>query len=489
MSGLITGIIAGLLVSLFSGSELSVSGPAAGLTMTIIAGQKAIGSLEGLFVATVLSGVLQLVLGLLRAGLLATFFPSSVIKGMLAGIGIIIAIKQIPHAFGWHEGMELDESIFCVLSPFCAHSTTSSLLDSIKDVTFLPILIALTSISLLVWWEKKASAGGNFFKLFPGPLAVVLLGVVINAVVEAIAPSLALQHDAGHLVQIPQISRFADLFQSAPSISSQWFLNSAVWGTAIAIALIGSIETLLCIEATDKMDPLRRVSRPNRELTAQGIGNIVTGLLGGIPMTSVIVRSSVNIYAGARTRLSCFTHGLLLLVSVLFIPHLLNRIPIAALAGILILVGYKLANVKLIRQVYASGLDQFLPFLVTTVCVVVFDLLTGVAIGTALGLLVVLRMNHHAAFTIVNDGDHYFIRFAKDVSFLQKVSIKKSLARIPDFSQVLIDGGGAMFIDHDIREILQSFQESAPDRHISVSIRNVLDSKPSLFSSSIRRIQ
>jgi MFS superfamily sulfate permease-like transporter len=205
--------------------------------------------------------------------------------------------------------------------------------------------------------------------------------------------------------------------------------------------------------------------------------------MGGIPMTSVIVRSSANIYAGGRTRLAAFTHGVLLLVSVLLIPQLLNQIPIATLAGILMLVGYKLANIKLIRQVYASGLDQFLPFLVTMLGVVIFDLLTGVAIGAAVGLLVVLRMNHHAAFTIVNDDNNVFIRFAKDVSFLQKVSVKKCLARIPDHSNVLIDGGGAMFIDHDILEIIESFKESAVSRHITVSVRNIVHSRPSLFSS------
>jgi MFS superfamily sulfate permease-like transporter len=483
MSGLITGIVAGILVSLLSGSELSVSGPAAGLTMTVIAGQQAIGSLEGLLVATALSGVLQLVLGFFRAGLLATFFPSSVIKGMLAGIGIIIAFKQIPHAFGWHEGIELEESIFCVLSPFCVHSTISSLSDSLKDVTFLPIAITLASIALLLWWEKMVTTGRQFFKIVPGALAAVVLGLIINSFIEVVAPSLALQHDAGHLVQIPPINSWGDLSQFAPTLSSKWLLNTTVWGTAMAIALIGSIETLLCIEATDKLDPLKRVSRPNRELTAQGIGNIIAGLMGGIPMTSVIVRSSANIYAGGRTRLAAFTHGVLLLVSVLLIPQLLNQIPIATLAGILMLVGYKLANIKLIRQVYASGLDQFLPFLVTMLGVVIFDLLTGVAIGAAVGLLVVLRMNHHAAFTIVNDDNNVFIRFAKDVSFLQKVSVKKCLARIPDHSNVLIDGGGAMFIDHDILEIIESFKESAVNRHITVSVRNIVHSRPSLFSS------
>jgi MFS superfamily sulfate permease-like transporter len=254
--------------------------------------------------------------------------------------------------------------------------------------------------------------------------------------------------------------------------------------TAFAIAIIGSIETLLCLEATDKLDPLRRVSRPNRELTAQGVGNIVAGLLGGIPMTSVIVRSSANVYAGARTRLASFFHGAFLLLSVVFIPGVLNLIPISVLAGILILVGYKLANVKLIRGIYAQGLDQFLPFLITAGSVVVFDLLTGVMIGSAIGLLVVLRMNHHSAYTTVHDGDNYYIRFAKDVSFLQKMSFKRTLARIPAGSSVFIDAGGALFIDHDILELLEDFQRSAAHRQLQVTVRNISASKFSIFSAN-----
>lgn len=483
ISGLITGIVAGILVSLISGSHLSVSGPAAGLTMTVIAAQKAIGSFEGLLAATALSGVIQMVFGLLRFGHLANFFPSSVIKGMLAGIGIIIIFKQVPHAVGWHEGLELDESVFCLLSPFCAHSTTSSVWESVHELTILPVAICLSSVALILWWDSKAARSLPICKLFPGPLAAVVLGVLLQLAAEAFLPAMALQHDAGHLVSIPKMDGVADLFAGGPSLRWDWLSSSAVWTAAFAIALIGSIETLLCIEATDKLDPLRRVSRPNRELTAQGLGNIAAGLLGGIPMTSVIVRSSANVYAGARTRLSAFFHGVLLLVSVVCIPGVLNLIPISALAGILILVGYKLTNVKLIRGMYAQGLDQFLPFAITALSVVVFDLLTGVMIGTFVGLLVILRMNHHASYTIVHDGSHFYIRFAKDVSFLQKMSFKRELARIPNGASIFIDGGGAMFIDHDILEILEDFQRSAPDRGLDVSVRNISPSKVSLFST------
>jgi MFS superfamily sulfate permease-like transporter len=292
-------------------------------------------------------------------------------------------------------------------------------------------------------------------------------------VVGSISPELMLHKDAGQLVDLPRLSGVFDLFDGGPTLSSKWLLDPTVWSTAITIALIGSIETLLCLEATDKLDPLRRVSRPNRELIAQGIGNITAGCLGGIPMTSVIVRSSANIYAGGRTRLSGFIHGLFLLVSVLALPGLLTRIPLAALAAVLILVGYKLANVKLIASQYRAGMDQFLPFAVTAISVVSFDLLSGVAIGTLVGLLVVLKMNYHSAFSLIRDDNQFYLRFAKDVSFLQKVSIKKALARIPDNSTVFIDGGGAMFIDYDILEIIEDFRRSSVDRKIDVNVRNL----------------
>ena len=483
LSGIITGVVGGLIVSVLSGSELSVSGPAAGLTVTMIHGQQAIGSIEGLMVATVLAGFFQLLFGALRSGVLATFFPTSVIKGMLAGIGAVIIFKQIPHAIGWHQEVELEESIFCILPGSCAHSTTLSFIESLQELSLVPVLIALSSLALLIWWDWMAKKNSPFFRLFPGALAAVLFGVVINSAVGIILPDQMLHRNAGELVDLPSLHGIVDLFDSGPTWSWNWFSQPAVWATAITISLIGSIETLLCLEATDKLDPLRRVSRPNRELTAQGIGNIIAGVLGGIPMTSVIVRSSTNVYAGGRTRLACFTHGFLLLASVLLIPSLINRIPLAALSAVLILVGYKLANIKLIKDTYRSGLDQFLPFAVTAVSVVTFDLLSGVAIGTIIGLVVILRMNHHLAYTLIHDGSHYYLRFAKDVTFLQKMSIKKSLARIPDGASVFIDGGGAMFIDYDILEIVEDFKRSSASRTIEVSVRNFPSRRDHLFGT------
>jgi MFS superfamily sulfate permease-like transporter len=436
-----------------------------------------------------LAGVFQLILGFLRTGLLATFFPSSVIKGMLAGIGIIIAAKQIPHAIGWRDEFNPEEGMFCLLSPFCAHGFLSELPMQLTANNIGAILVSSLAFATLLTWEKLSKQRGGIFRSIPGALVAVIVGILCNVILHGVAPGMALTREQGQLVDIPRITGISDLVSHGPTSLLSWLGNQAVWASALAIALIASVETLLCIEATDKLDSLRRVSRPNRELVAQGIGNIAAGLLGGIPMTSVIVRSSANVYAGGHTRLSCFFHGLFLLVSVLAIPGLLNQIPLAALAAILILVGYKLANISVFRHVRASGYDQFLPFIVTFFGVVLLDLLTGVLIGTLFGLVVVLIMNHHAAFTIVRDDQHYYLRFAKDVTFLQKIALKKTLARLPDSSHVFIDGGGAMFIDHDIKELLEDFRDSAVTRNIKVEIRRLPEVKFDLVHaiSQLRR--
>jgi MFS superfamily sulfate permease-like transporter len=487
-SGVITGVIAGIVVSLFSGSELSVSGPAAGLAVTVIATQATLGSLEGLFVATILAGFFQVVLGMFRAGLLATFFPSSVIKGMLAGIGIIIAFKQIPLAIGWQGDFLPEDGIFCAFSSFCLHSLYQSITEPHIGTSPAAVCIALLSIWILLAWERLAIRGGSFFKICPAALATVLLGIACNELFTLVAPSFALTAEKSQLVSIPKLSGVGEFFSHGPSELGAWLVTPAVWSSAVVIAIIASVETLLCIEATDKLDPLKRISRPNRELVAQGIGNILAGVFGGIPMTSVIVRSSANIYAGARTRIASIVHGLLLFGSVLAIPTLLNKIPLASLAAILILIGYKLANTKIIKQMWSSGLDQFIPFVVTASCVVLFDLLSGVMIGTVIGLVVVLIMNHHAAFTIVREDSYFFLRFSKDVTFLQKIALKKALARLPDRSHLIIDGGGAMFIDRDILEVIEDFQNSASQRHMEVVVQNLPSVSFNLLKALGRRV-
>jgi MFS superfamily sulfate permease-like transporter len=488
ISGIIAGVVAGILVSYLSGSELSVSGPAAGLTVTVIAARHDIGGLEGLLVATILSGLFQIAFGTVRAGLLATFFPSAVIKGMLAGIGTIIAFKQLPHAIGWKSPFNPEEGMFCFVSPFCLKGLWSQLITSSDSFNVAAVIISGVSVCILVIWPSLSARLGGLLRAIPAPLFVVCFGVAFNLILQAVLPSLALSEAAGQLVSLPEISGFSDLLSHG--IGEHWWswlAHSEVWSAALVIALIGSVETLLSLEAVDKLDPLRRASRPNRELVAQGIGNITSGALGGLPMTSVIVRSSTNVYAGGKTRISGMVHGVLLLLSVIVFPRLLNQIPLAALSAILIVVGYKLANITLIRDVWRSGLDQFLPFIFTALCVVLFDLLTGVFVGTVFGLMVVLVMNHHSAFSLVNDGRCYLLRFAKDVTFLQKIALKRTLAQLPNDSEVVIDCGGAMFVDHDIIELIQDFMESAIDRHIKVDVTNLPRTRFNLLSAITQR--
>lgn len=487
LSGLIAGIVAGILVSFLSGSELSISGPAAGLAVTVISATHSIGSFEGLLVATILSGLFQILLGALRAGHLATFFPSAVIKGMLAGIGIIIAFKQFPHAIGWKSTFNPEEGMFCFSSPFCLKGLWSQIRSTEGHFDIAAIIIAAFSLVVLTSWSKLSDALPLLSRLLPAPLAVVGFAILLNEALLKFAPDLALYAADGQLITIPKLTSARDLFSQGPNELWRWLLNPKVWYAAAVLAMIGSLETLLSLEAIDKLDPLHRVSRPNRELVAQGIGNITSGALGGIPMTSVIVRSSTNIYAGGRTRLSGIVQGTLLLLCVIAIPGLLNRIPLAALSAILIVVGYRLTNINLIKALWRKGMDQFLPFAVTAVSVVAFDLLTGVCIGTVVGLVVVIVMNHHAAFTMVHDGNYFFLRFAKDVTFLQKIALKSTLAGLPDNSTIIIDGGSAMFIDRDILELLKDFKESADDRHITVDIRNLPSTRFDLLSAFSKR--
>lgn len=479
MAGIITGVVGGIVVSFFSGSELSVSGPAAGLTTALIAAQATLGSYEAVVYATILSGVLQVFFGLLRAGNLASLFPTSVINGMLAAIGAIIIIRQIPYACGMHA-VELDEVLFASHNPFDIwNALNAEVSEFITDAHIGACLIFLTAIVSLTTWNSKAQRGSRFCTVLPAALIAVVASVALNDLFLFIAPSLAVTGAAGQLVQVPSGSGFASIFSLIPRFDLNPFIQYNTWSVALTIALIGSLESILSIEATDKLDPLKRPSQPNKELCAQGIGNLVAGSLGGIPMTAVIVRSTANIYAGGRTRVSSFVHGLALLFCVALIPHILNEIPLAGLAAVLIVVGYKLADAKLFISTYKAGADKFLPFIVTFLAVVASDIPTGVLIGTTVGLALVIKVNYHSAFSLVNDGNHFYMRFAKDVTFIQKAKLKRELAGIPNNSFMTIDAGGAMFVDHDIRELLEDFKASAIDRNIEVAILNLTPQRSS----------
>jgi MFS superfamily sulfate permease-like transporter len=462
-AGLIAGMVGGLVVSLLSGSELSVSGPAAGLTVIVFSAIEQLGSFQGFLVSVVLAGILQCVLGFLRAGIIGAFFPSAVIKGMLAAIGLILIIKQIPHAVGYDVSFEGDESYMLET----ASSSFQELIASFSAFSPGATLVAAVSLLILIVWECPFFKRFSWVKLFPGALVAVIWGVLFNLVASKWFPDWAVS--GKHLVSLPVTDNFEQFIQlfSLPDFS---FLgNLDVYTIAVTLAIIASLESLLCLEAVDKLDPLKRTAPPNRELKAQGIGNIVSGMLGGLPITTVIVRSSANINAGGRTRVASFVHGVLLLMSVMYLTHILNLIPLACLAAILLHTGYKLAKPQMFMTLYHQGSGQFIPFIVTIIAILLTDLLQGIFIGIIVGLFFVIRANYHASITLEKIADNqYRLSLNKDVSFLNKPLLRNLLLEIDENSTVIIDANKAQFVDQDILETLEDFIISAPDSNIKV---------------------
>lgn len=460
-SGIISGIIGGIVVGFFSHSNLSVSGPAAGLTAIILTAITDLGSFQIFLVAVILAGCIQIVLGYIKAGALSNYFPTSVIEGMLAAIGIIIILKQIPHAFG-HDIDNEGDFFFIEKS---GHNTFDTLIESINYIHLGALIIAVVSILILIAWEKIGFL--KRLKLLPGALVVVVLSIILNQIFIAIESPLAVVNKS-HLVSLPSFSEIREGF-ALPELSA--FVNPKVWMVAvtiaIAIAIVASIETLLCIEATDKLDPWKRFTNTNQELKAQGIGNIISGFLGGLPMTSVVVRSSANINSGGKTKLSTIFHGALLLICVLAIPTVLNMIPLAALAAILLMVGYKLAKPAVFIHLWKSGWVRFVPFFITVIAVVGIDLLKGVGIGLTISILFLLYENLKVAYVFqkekYKEGDVIVIKLAQEVSFLNKAAIKKTLGQIPAESKVVIDASMTTYIDFDVLEVIKDFVTNAEE--------------------------
>ena len=465
LSGIVTGVVGGLLVSWLSGSQLMVSGPAAGLTAIVLAAITQLGSFPAFLTAVVLAGLLQIGLRFLRAGIIAYYFPSSVIKGMLAAIGLILILKQIPYALG--IGSEVFESDAFSVN---GGNTFSVIGDAIRAVHPGVALLSAVSMLLLVLWDKPLLAPAK--KVMPGPLAVVLLGIAMSAVLARLSPALAVP--AGALVTLPVPDSVGDLagYLTFPDWSALG--NPAVWTVALTLAIVASIETLLSLEATDKLDPYKRTASADRELLAQGIGNTICGLVGGLPMTGVIVRSSANIQAGGRTRKASFVHGLLLLVAVVAAPVLLNMIPLATLAAVLIFIGFKLAHPKLFASAYRAGLKQLAPFVITVVAILLTDLLVGIAIGLAVGAFFILLNNYRYSYSYHREesADHHRvdIRLSEDVSFLNKASIRRMLNELPDDAVVTIDGSASTHIDSDVIEIIHDFRETAETKNITLRL-------------------
>ncbi|MBL6986134.1 MAG: SulP family inorganic anion transporter [Methylobacter sp.] len=463
-SGLIAGLVGGLIVSWLSGSQLCVSGPAAGLTVIVFNAIESLGSFQGLLVACILAGILQLALGYLRAGIIGAFFPSSVIEGMLAAIGLILIIKQIPHATGYDTSYEGDESYM----QETARSSFIELFDAFNGMSPGAVIISAVGLLLLILWGTPWFKKQKLLKLFPGPLIVVLWGVSYNLVATQIAPNWAVS--AKHLVKLPISEKTTDFFNNFIFPDFTYLANPQVYVIAVTIAIIASLETLLSLEATDKLDPLKRIAPTNRELKAQGAGNIISGMLGGLPITAVIVRSAANINAGGQTRISCFTHGLFLLLSIMYLANYLNYIPLSCLSAILLHTGYKLANPVLFKKFYQKGMSQFLPFAITVLAILISDLLKGMAIGMFIGLFFVIKANYSAAISLLQDGSHYVLSFNKDVSFLNKALLRKFILHIEENSSVTIDASKAKFIDHDIMETIEGFMAAAPDDNITIEV-------------------
>ncbi|NHM04182.1 SulP family inorganic anion transporter [Flavobacterium celericrescens] len=465
-SGIVSGVIGGILVGFFSNSALSVTGPAAGLTAIVLTAITDLGGFDIFLVAVILAGLLQIGLGFLRAGSFSNYFPTSVIEGMLAAIGIIIILKQIPHAFG-HDVDNEGDFFFIEKS---GHTTFDTLIESINHIHLGSLIIALLSLAILITWDKVPAL--KKLKVIPGALVVVIVSILLNEFFIQTNSVLAIITE-NHLVNLPSFTEIKEGF-ALPNFGA--LTNSKVWSVAATIAVVASIETLLCIEATDKLDPYKRYTDTNRELKAQGIGNIVSGLLGGLPMTSVVVRSSANINSGGRTKLATIFHGFLLIVFALSIPFILNKIPLAALAAVLLMVGYKLAKPSVFIHLWKNGFSQFIPFVVTVVAVVGIDLLKGVAIGLGVSIMFILYQNLKIAYSFkkesFHDGDVITIKLAQEVSFLNKAAIKSTLGNIPEKSKLIIDASNTKYIDFDVVEMIKDFRNvKAVDKEIDLTLK------------------
>jgi MFS superfamily sulfate permease-like transporter len=466
--GIIAGVIGGIVVGFLSNSQLSVSGPAAGLSAIVLASIGTLGNYETFLLAVVIAGLMQLLLGFAKAGTISNYLPSNVIEGMLTAIGIIIVLKQLPHAIGYDVDHEGD---FFFIEKGTGHNTFTAIIDAINYSHAGAMLVAAVSLAILIAWNKVAFLKN--IKAVPGALVAVIVGILLNEVFKATGSSLAISQE--HLVNLPTPASFGEFIGqfSVPDFSA--IANPEVWIVAATIAAVASIETLLCIEAADKMDPMKRFTNTNIELKAQGVGNFLSGLLGGIPMTSVIVRTSANVNAGARTKIAAIAHGVFLLIAVLAIPSILNKIPLACLAAILLMIGYKLAGPKVFRHMWKSGQYQFVPFIATVVAVVFTDLLMGVGIGMVVSIFYILRANLKVAYFFKkeehHEGETVFIELAQEVSFLNKAAIKQTLAHLPENSKLVINATNSVYIDYDVIQLIQDFLKiGSLDKNVLVTL-------------------
>lgn len=467
-SGLIAGIIGGIVVGAMSGSQVGVSGPAAGLAAIVLTAIGTLGGYENFLLAVVLGGVIQIIFGVLKAGIIGYYFPSSVIKGMLTGIGLIIILKQIPHFFGYDANPEGGFAFFQV----DGENTFSEIFVALNNISLGATLVAVIGLVILLLWDRVLSKKGKIFNIIQGPLVAVAVGIIYFVSTKG---NTTYGIDANHLVTVPipdSIDSFLGQF-SLPNFAA--ITNPQIWIVAFTIALVASLETLLCVEATDKLDPRKRVTPTNKELLAQGTGNMLSGLIGGLPITQVIVRSSANIQSGGKTKMSAIIHGFLLLISVILIPRLLNMIPLSVLASILLIVGYKLAKPALFKKMYDLGWKQSIPFYVTVIGIVFTDLLIGIGMGLLVGVVVILiksfQNSHFLHIEDKSNGEEKIkMTLAEEVTFFNKGAILKELDRLPRDSSLELDVRRTRYLDNDIIEILEDFSEKARNRNIDIRL-------------------
>ncbi|MDT0685302.1 SulP family inorganic anion transporter [Autumnicola psychrophila] len=457
-SGLIAGIVGGIVVGAMSGSSVGVSGPAAGLAAIVLAAIVSLGSYQDFLLAVVLAGAIQILFGVLKAGIIGYYFPSSVIKGMLTGIGIIIILKQIPHFFGYDGNLGDIYSL-------------EGFWNAFENISPGATIIAIIGLGILVLWDSVLTKKNKIFRLIQGPLVAVVLGIVFYLVTR----DSTLAIDEKFLVNVP-VPDSLDSFIGQFTFPSFSMIGSAeIWITAFTIALVASLETLLCVEATDKLDPHKRTTPTNRELFAQGTGNLISGFIGGLPITQVIVRSSANIQSGGQTKMSAIIHGFLLLISVIVIPTVLNFIPLSVLAAVLFLVGYKLAKPQLFVQMFKAGWKQYAPFFITVLGIVFGDLLVGIGLGLLVGIVIILiksYQNSHFLHMEKQDNGNKIVKMtlAEEVTFINKGAIIRELNKLEKDSLLVMDVTKSRYLDSDIIEILDDFRIKAAENNISIKI-------------------
>ncbi len=467
-SGLITGIVGGLVVAPLSGSALGISGTAAGLSLIIFPAIQSLG-FSAFLLAVVIAGLIQVILGLARAGVIAYYFPSSVTSGMLCGIGIIIFLKQIPHAVGYDIDYEGDFN-FTQSDDYSSFTELYHMFGAFQPGA---VLVAAISLAILLVWELPAVRRHRFFQSLQAPLVAVIVSVLINGILQSGYPEIAL--GVAHLVSIPVVDSIPNLLQqlSFPDFTQR--ANLQIYTLGFTLAIVASLETLLSLEAVDKLDPYKRVTPSDKELIAQGIGNICAGLFGGLPLTQVIVRSSVNAQSGARTKMAAIVNSLLLLSAIFLIPGILNKIPLASLAAVLLVVGYKLVSASPFKSLYESGWYQFIPFIATVLGLVFTNILFGILIGLTAALFAILMENYKSAayFKEAHIGNKTVIRLSEHVSFLNRANIQQTLEALPEHSEVVIDASRTKYIDYDVYGIIQNFKSDAHHKHIKLILENV----------------